>query len=167
MVVGPLDKPMALFYVGGEVFASNKVCPHRGDPLANGRPDAHVLVCPWPGWTFEVRTGRPDLRADTAWPPAQFPSALPHTSRAMGEPDGLDHRSKSHGTSWHHHLQSNPRAEDAKSPNVSVREKPDLSFLLSSRHSPTWLDESDHSVDRREMKPHENLDPLRARGIGI
>ena len=30
MVVGPFDKPMALFNVGGEVFAINAVCPHRG-----------------------------------------------------------------------------------------------------------------------------------------
>jgi len=51
MVVGPFDKPMALFNVGGEVFAINAVCPHRGGPLAN---------CPWHGWTFDVRTGRPD-----------------------------------------------------------------------------------------------------------
>lgn len=60
MVVGPFDKPMALFNVGGEVFAINAVCPHRGGPLANGRLDGHVLACPWHGWTFDVRTGRPD-----------------------------------------------------------------------------------------------------------
>ena len=29
MVVGPFDKPMALFNVGGEVFAFNAVCPLR------------------------------------------------------------------------------------------------------------------------------------------
>jgi nitrite reductase (NADH) small subunit len=60
MVVGPFDKPMALFNVGGEVFAINAVCPHRGGPLANGRLDGHVLACPWHGRTFDVRTGRPD-----------------------------------------------------------------------------------------------------------
>ncbi len=60
MVVGPFDKPMALFNVGGEVFAINAVCPHRGGPLANGRLDGHVVACPWHGWTFDVRTGRPD-----------------------------------------------------------------------------------------------------------
>jgi hypothetical protein len=46
MVVGPFDKPMAL--------------PHREGPLANGRLDGHVVACPWHGWTFDVRTGRPD-----------------------------------------------------------------------------------------------------------
>lgn len=60
MVVGPHDKPMALFNVGGEVFAINAVCPHRGGPLANGKLDGHVVTCPWHGWTFDVRTGQPD-----------------------------------------------------------------------------------------------------------
>jgi phenylpropionate dioxygenase-like ring-hydroxylating dioxygenase large terminal subunit len=31
-----------------------------GGPLANGRLDGHVVACPWHGWTFDVRTGRPD-----------------------------------------------------------------------------------------------------------
>lgn len=60
MVVGPFDKPMALFNVGGEVFAINAVCPHRGGSLANGRLDGHVVACPRHGWTFDVRIGRPD-----------------------------------------------------------------------------------------------------------
>jgi nitrite reductase (NADH) small subunit len=58
--VGPFDKPRALFNVGGEVLAINAICPHRGGPLANGQLDGHVLACPWHGWTFDVRTGRPD-----------------------------------------------------------------------------------------------------------
>src|SRR2546427_808902 len=36
LVVGPFDKPMALFNVAGEIFAINAVCPHRGGPLAAG-----------------------------------------------------------------------------------------------------------------------------------
>lgn len=60
MVVGLFDKPMALFNVGGEVLAINAVCPHWGGPLANGRLDGHVVACPRHGWTFDVRTGRPD-----------------------------------------------------------------------------------------------------------
>jgi nitrite reductase/ring-hydroxylating ferredoxin subunit len=36
MVMGPFDKPMALFSEGGEIFAINAVCPHWGDhsPMA-------------------------------------------------------------------------------------------------------------------------------------
>ncbi len=61
MVVGPFDKPMALFNVDGEVFAIKCGPPGSGGgPLANGRLDGHVVACPWHGSTFNVGTGRPD-----------------------------------------------------------------------------------------------------------
>lgn len=60
LVVGPADKPMALFNVGGEFHAINNVCPHRGGPLAEGRLEGHIITCPWHGWTFDVRTGEAD-----------------------------------------------------------------------------------------------------------
>ncbi|MGH7353851.1 MAG: Rieske (2Fe-2S) protein [Candidatus Rokuibacteriota bacterium] len=60
VVIGPFDKPVALFNVGGEIFAINHVCPHRGGPLGDGRLDGTVVTCPWHRWTFDVRTGRPD-----------------------------------------------------------------------------------------------------------
>ena len=60
VVIGPFDKPIALFNVGGEIFAINHVCPHRGGPLGEGRLDGAIVTCPWHGWTFDVRTGRPD-----------------------------------------------------------------------------------------------------------
>lgn len=60
LVVGPFDKPMALFNVEGEIFAINAVCPHRGGPLAEGALTRSVVTCPWHGWTFDVRTGQPD-----------------------------------------------------------------------------------------------------------
>ncbi len=60
MVVGPFDKPIALFNVNGEFFAINHVCPHRGGPLGDGRLSGTVVTCPWHGWTFDVRTGQPD-----------------------------------------------------------------------------------------------------------
>jgi len=60
LVVGPFDKPVALFNVDGRIFAINHVCPHRGGPLAEGRLTGTVVACPWHGWTFDVRTGQPD-----------------------------------------------------------------------------------------------------------
>jgi nitrite reductase/ring-hydroxylating ferredoxin subunit len=60
LVVGPFDKPIALFNVDGRVFAINHVCPHRGGPLAEGRLTGTVVSCPWHGWTFDVTTGQPD-----------------------------------------------------------------------------------------------------------
>ena len=59
-VMGPFDKPMALFNVDGAFYALNFVCPHMGGPLAAGKLDGYVVACPWHGWTFDVRTGGPD-----------------------------------------------------------------------------------------------------------
>ena len=60
LVVGPFDKPMALFNVEGQIYAINHVCPHRGGPLAEGTLAGTVVTCPWHGWTFDVTTGEPD-----------------------------------------------------------------------------------------------------------
>jgi len=60
LVVGPFDKPMALFNIDGEIFAINAVCPHRGGPLADGTLTGSIVACPWHGWTFDVTTGHPD-----------------------------------------------------------------------------------------------------------
>ncbi len=59
-VVGLADKPIALFNVDGAFHAINDVCPHRGGPLSRGALRGSVVICPWHGWTFDVRTGRPD-----------------------------------------------------------------------------------------------------------
>ncbi len=65
--------PIALFNVGGELFALANTCPHHGGPLCHGRisgarlpaePYEHrwgrenrVLTCPWHGWEFDLETG--------------------------------------------------------------------------------------------------------------
>jgi len=60
MVIGLFDKPIALFNVDGAFYAINQICPHRGGPLAEGSLQGSVVACPWHGWTFDVRTGKPD-----------------------------------------------------------------------------------------------------------
>jgi len=60
LVMGPFEKPIALFNVNGEFFAINYICPHMGGPLGEGKLTGYVVTCPWHGWTFDVRTGLPD-----------------------------------------------------------------------------------------------------------
>jgi nitrite reductase (NADH) small subunit/3-phenylpropionate/trans-cinnamate dioxygenase ferredoxin subunit len=59
MVVEVNGQTIALFNVGGEFFALDNVCPHRGGPLGEGYCDPHNLTvqCPWHGWVFSLRTG--------------------------------------------------------------------------------------------------------------
>ena len=58
-------KQIALFNVGGEFFALDNTCTHRGWPLAEGQIAGTEVTCPWHGATFDVRTGA------VVGPPAQ------------------------------------------------------------------------------------------------
>jgi nitrite reductase (NADH) small subunit len=50
---------IAVFHTrGGEVFASQAVCPHRGGPLADGLVGAGTVICPLHSWKFDLATGR-------------------------------------------------------------------------------------------------------------
>ncbi|MEX0718598.1 MAG: Rieske 2Fe-2S domain-containing protein [Planctomycetaceae bacterium] len=60
---------VAVFNVGGQLFAIDDLCPHRGGSLGSGSVvDGHV-VCPLHGWRFDVATGacpdRPGERVRT------------------------------------------------------------------------------------------------------
>lgn len=41
----------------GSLRALDAVCPHRGGPLADGLSDAHVVVCPLHGFTYDLTSG--------------------------------------------------------------------------------------------------------------
>ena len=51
-------RDIALFRVGGEVFALDDACPHRGGSLACGEVRGGVVHCPVHAWPFDLRTGR-------------------------------------------------------------------------------------------------------------
>jgi nitrite reductase/ring-hydroxylating ferredoxin subunit len=48
---------LALFHVGGEFYAVDNSCPHRGSPLAEGNLCGAAVECDWHGWRFDLRTG--------------------------------------------------------------------------------------------------------------
>jgi nitrite reductase/ring-hydroxylating ferredoxin subunit len=48
---------VALFNVGGEYYAVENVCPHKGFPLADSRLYGNIVECDLHGWRFDVRTG--------------------------------------------------------------------------------------------------------------
>ena len=67
-------RAIVIFNVGGEYFALNNRCPHKGGSLCQGRltglvesaePGTYrysrrgeIIGCPWHGWEFDIRTGR-------------------------------------------------------------------------------------------------------------
>ena len=76
---------IAIFNVGGHLFAVSNHCPHHGGPLCHGRisgtalssqpyeyqygREGRVLTCPWHGWEFDIESGQamfdPSVRVKT------------------------------------------------------------------------------------------------------
>jgi nitrite reductase (NADH) small subunit len=72
------ERVVALFNVGGTVYALDGVCPHQGGPLGQGALCGTTVTCPWHGWQFDVRSGahstnsrvvqpRFDVRVEGEW----------------------------------------------------------------------------------------------------
>lgn len=51
--------------VDGQVHAFGGACPHAGGPLCDGDLQGASVVCPWHGWTFNVRTGACEVDPDS------------------------------------------------------------------------------------------------------
>ncbi len=51
------DRLVGLFNVGGEYYAIDNVCLHRGGPLSEGTVGRCIVTCPWHGWQFDLRSG--------------------------------------------------------------------------------------------------------------
>lgn len=50
-------RAIALFNVGGRIFAIDDACPHKGASLAEGPLAGTDVVCPWHLARFDVCTG--------------------------------------------------------------------------------------------------------------
>jgi nitrite reductase/ring-hydroxylating ferredoxin subunit len=50
-------KPVAVFNVDGNFFATQGKCPHRGGPLGEGELEGGIVTCPWHAWRFDVCSG--------------------------------------------------------------------------------------------------------------
>lgn len=76
-IVAIEGRSIGVFNVGGELYAIENRCPHRGAPLCEGTvggtmlpsaPHTYVygledrlLRCPWHGWEIDLATGQPAL----------------------------------------------------------------------------------------------------------
>ncbi len=49
---------IALANVGGQFYALNNTCLHRGGPLGQGELEDSVVTCPWHGWQYDVTSGK-------------------------------------------------------------------------------------------------------------
>jgi nitrite reductase/ring-hydroxylating ferredoxin subunit len=55
------DREIAIFNIGGVIYATSNICPHEMSPiLAAGMLDcaARTIACPLHGWLFDIPTGQ-------------------------------------------------------------------------------------------------------------
>ncbi len=57
LLVEAAGQEIALFNVGGEIFAIDNTCPHSGGPLAEGDVEGVFVTCPRHGSIFNIKTG--------------------------------------------------------------------------------------------------------------
>ena len=50
-------RELALFNLRGEVYCIDNLCPHAMGPLADGWIEGDIVICPWHGWEFNIKTG--------------------------------------------------------------------------------------------------------------
>lgn len=52
------EREIAIYRKGDEIYAIDASCPHRHGPLDEADiEDEYIVVCPWHGWRFDLRTG--------------------------------------------------------------------------------------------------------------
>jgi nitrite reductase (NADH) small subunit len=59
MVVEVAGRSIAVFNIGGQFYALDNICMHRGGPLGEGFVDQNNLTvqCPWHGWVYSLTSG--------------------------------------------------------------------------------------------------------------
>jgi len=57
MTVEVNGKAIALYNVGGKIYATDNTCLHQGGPLGEGILEGEVITCPWHMWEYNVCTG--------------------------------------------------------------------------------------------------------------
>ena len=48
---------ITIWAIAGAYYALDSRCPHKGGPLAEGLVEGHTIICPWHGWSFDLRSG--------------------------------------------------------------------------------------------------------------
>ncbi len=56
-IVDLKGEPIAIFNVDGNFYAIHNTCLHKGGPLGEGYLAGDVVICPWHGWQYDVKTG--------------------------------------------------------------------------------------------------------------
>ncbi|MEA5079416.1 MAG: non-heme iron oxygenase ferredoxin subunit [Anaerolineaceae bacterium] len=65
-------KPIVIFALNGQYFATSDECSHDGGPIGDGKIEGFEIICPRHGARFDIRTGKA-TRFPAVEAIAQFP----------------------------------------------------------------------------------------------
>jgi 3-phenylpropionate/trans-cinnamate dioxygenase ferredoxin component len=71
-VVDAEGTAIAVFNIGGTLYAIANACTHVGGPLGKGQVEGTTVTCPWHGSQFDVTSGQV-LRGPARRPVATYP----------------------------------------------------------------------------------------------
>jgi NAD(P)H-dependent nitrite reductase small subunit len=57
-VVEVQNVAVALFNLEGQIYALDNMCQHAGGPLGEGKIKDDIVICPWHGYRYQIKTGR-------------------------------------------------------------------------------------------------------------
>ncbi len=57
MCVDIEGRRIAIFNLGGELYAIDDTCTHKGGPLSEGTIEGDEVECPWHGAHFNIKSG--------------------------------------------------------------------------------------------------------------
>src|SRR6266542_3173777 len=57
-VVDVQNVGVALFNLDGTIYAIDNMCQHAGGPLGEGTIKGDIVVCPWHGYRYHIKTGK-------------------------------------------------------------------------------------------------------------
>ncbi len=49
---------VALFNLEGAIYALDNMCQHAGGPLGEGKIKDDIVICPWHGYRYHIKTGQ-------------------------------------------------------------------------------------------------------------
>ena len=57
-VVAVQNVEVALFNLEGSIYALDNMCQHAGGPLGEGKITGDIVICPWHGYRYHIKTGQ-------------------------------------------------------------------------------------------------------------
>lgn len=81
-------EPIIVCQLDGQFYALRNVCPHAGKPLGEGERRGAVIVCPYHGYAYHLKTGQ-NADCPDEEPPCRTYPVMAEAGRVYVKLDGV------------------------------------------------------------------------------